>query len=170
MARARRGGQKKIDFVEWSGTSGATLTLASSGANFAEVVSSTTAATLLRTRGEVIASIDGPVDNDQAAVSCGITVITEEQLAAGITSIPNPSSDLDADWLWHGFLLLMAQAGTGVGASLNVNNVTQRLTIDSKAMRRIRPTMSLAFVAHNVALGGTPAVDLLFAVRCLKGV
>ena len=170
MARARRGGGKKIDFVEWSGVSGATFVLASGGAGFAEVVQTLVAATLLRTRGEIIASIDGPVDNDQCSISAGIIVITEEQLAAGITSIPNPADDLNADWLWHGFILLMAQAGTGIGAALNANNVTQRLTIDSKAMRKLRPSNHLAFVADNTPLGGTPVVDIILAIRCLKGI
>ncbi len=91
-------------------------------------------------------------------------------MAAGAASIPNPASDLNADWLWHGFLLLQAQAGTGVGASLNVMQSVARLTIDSKAMRKLRPTNSLLFAAHNTALGGTPTVDLIVAARCLKGI
>jgi len=170
MARARRGGTKKIDFVEWSGQLGIEMAMASNVGAIITVITSLQAATLLRTRGEILASIDGPVDNDACSVACGITVVTEEQLAVGLTAVPDPAVDLDADWLWHGFIPLKAQAGTGVGASLNVVGVAHRLTIDSKAMRKLRPTNSLVFAAKNSGLAGTPAVDLVVAVRCLKGI
>jgi len=65
---------------------------------------------------------------------------------------------------------LQAQAGTGVGASLNAIQAAARLSVDSKAMRKLRPSNSLLFAAHNTALGGTPTVDLIVAIRCLKGI
>ena len=110
-----------------------------------------------------MASIDGPTDGDQAVIAVGLIVVTEEQLATGVGAISDSAADLDAEWLWHGFLLLQAQA-----ANLE-HGVVDRLTIDSKAMRRFKQTQSLAFVVSATSLSGTPATDVIIAVRQLFG-
>ncbi len=78
MARSHRGGAKKIDYVEWSGLLGTGQVLTVNATVVSEVVNSTVAATFLRVRGEIVASIDGPTDGDKSATAVGIIVVTEE--------------------------------------------------------------------------------------------
>ncbi len=164
---ARRAG-RRTDYT-WQGSHGV-LSLAATGSGIVTINTPSSSSTVTRSRGEVLAQIDGPVDNDQADVTCGLIVVTPEQLAAGATSIPDPFTDMDAEWIWHGFLLVQANAGTGVGASLNALSVVARLTIDSKAMRRIKQNQSVVFVVKNTNLGGTPTVDVFVGCRQLFGV
>ncbi len=121
-------------------------------------------ATLTRCHGEILASIDGPVATDALVVGLGLMVVTEEQLAVGATAIPNPSDDLDADWFWHGFIPLSSQ-----GSVQDQQNNVGRLTVDSKAMRKMKQTMSIALVIDNGTLTGTPAIDVSFGIRNLFG-
>ncbi len=162
MARARSRAGRRADYT-WQGTC-FSVALASSAQSISEsfVVGSTS--TLMRSRGSVIGSVDGAVDNDKACVAVGLIVVTEEQLAAGAASVPSPHDDLDAEWIWHGFLLLQAQ-----GTSTDQPGLTSRLEIDSKAMRRMKQTQSIVFAADNTPLAGTPAVDVTFGVRHLVG-
>jgi len=166
MARGRSRGTKKIDFTQWEGDSGSAAAIASAGTNSDTLATSTQASTLLRTRGEIVASIDGPTDGDRCSVACGILVATEEQVAVGSTAMPDPAADLDADWLWHGYLLMLSQAVTELSGNVTL---ARRLTIDSKAMRRMHPTTSLVMRVTNTALTGTPAVDVVWATRHLFG-
>jgi len=161
MARARSG--RRTDYT-WQGvTFGATLAAAG---NVTQVITTPQASsTVMRLRGELVASIDGPVDNDKVAINCGIIVVTEEQVAGGASTMPSPAGDLDAEWIWHGFLLLLSQA---VVATAQLTQAA-RLTIDSKAMRRIKQTQSVILIVENTSLAGTPATDVMGGVRALFG-
>ena len=165
---ARRDGRRMRDLT-WSGLGGTTKQVTAGSLASSTVVSLADTQTLLRTRGEILGQIDGPVDGDATIVGCGLIVVTEEQVAVGTTSMPDPIQDLDAEWLWHGFLVLAAQAGTGVGGSLNVNSAVARLSVDSKAMRRMKQSQSVALVLRNSVLSGTPTVDVNAAFRVLFG-
>ena len=63
---------------------------------------------------------------------------------------------MEAEWIWHGFLLLKAQ-----GTSTDAPGLTARLEIDSKAMRRVKANTVCVFAAHGVSITGTPAVDVI---------
>ena len=89
-------------------------------------------------------------------------MVTEEQLAVGATAIPNPGADFDADWMWHGGISLIDE-----GAFPDF--VGGRLTIDSKAMRKIKQSMSVALVVANSSSVGTPAIDFEGYLRILFG-
>ena len=162
---ARRSGRKS-DFT-WQGLSGATAAVLTNAARIDAVNTPSVASTLMRSRGEVLASIDGPTDGDSCVAIFGLIVGTEEQVSIGATAFPDPANDMDAEWIWYGSILLFAQAGTGLGASLNALSVVGRLTIDSKAMRRMKQTQSVVMVTRNLTLAGTPAVDVNFAIRQL---
>ena len=160
MARGR-----KVGSVTWQGScAGASIAAGSSLLSVINIPSSSS--TLLRTRGEVVASIDGPTDGDKTCVGMGLIVVTEEQTTVGVSAVPNPLSDLDAEWIWHGFLLLMAQ-----GATEDSNVVTNavRLTVDSKAMRKIKQTQDIVLITGLANQAGTPAVDIMFGIRQLFG-
>ena len=161
MARGASG--RRTDYI-WNGT-GVGLSISSGGSQLSDITGQFGAAgTIFRVRGELLASIDSPTDGAKVLITAGIIRITEEQLAVGITAVPNPLADLDADWLWHGFVPLMfvtPDAASGEAAG--------RLVIDSKAMRKMRQGELLGMVVDSNALTGTDAVDIVFGVRILFG-
>ena len=128
------------------------------------VFTTTIPQTLMRLRGRIGAIIDGPTAGDAVCLPCGMIVGTEEQVATGITGFPNPGDDLDAEWVWHGFLVLLAG-----GTADDQAGGTDRLEIDSKAMRKMKQSQSLVFILTNEALSGTAAVDVALGVRGLTG-
>ncbi len=91
------------------------------------------------------------VSSDQGAVfesqmgAVGFVIISDVALAAGVTSIPGPFSELNDDgwFVWVPFLL----EGT-IGLS---GQVGQTFEFDSKAMRRIEEGFSIAVVLENSA-------------------
>ncbi len=157
MARRSR---RRNDY-RWIGATGGAAMASGASSALVTVISTQSAFTLMRIRGEAVASIDGPVANDKVIVAIGLIIVTDAAVAAGAASIPTPATDLNSSWIWHGFFPLVAQ-----GAD-DAEGVVMRQTIDSKAMRKIGNLESMVVVAENVALAGTPAVDIAWGVRCL---
>jgi len=154
---------RRTDYT-WSGNS-VGLAIAANGTTLTSIVVVGSAGTIMRSRGELVASIDGPVDNDKTLVAFGLIKVTEEQVVVGFTSVPNPNDDPDAAWLWHGFIPLGSQAIVNQAAGYEVG----RLTVDSKAMRKMKQTEAIALVIDNLALAGTPAIDVVGGFRILIG-
>ena len=105
MARSRSG--RRPDYT-WQGNPAMGLSTASGASGLAIIATLGVSGTLVRLRGAVLASIDAPSDGDKIVVGVGIMVVTEEQLAIGVTAIPSPTEDLDADWVWYGLIPLQA--------------------------------------------------------------
>ena len=74
---ARRFSSGRCTDYSWSGGS-QIAAMASGTATALVVVTFNTPLTLMRVRGEAVASIDGPVDGDKATVAAGLIVVTEE--------------------------------------------------------------------------------------------
>ena len=101
MARNSRG--RRPDY-EWFGTSIAQSI--SSGSSTVDVIlTAGSALTVVRLRGSLVCSIDGPVDGDKVQVGYGIIVVSEEQVAIGTGAISNPgdAGDFDVLWQWMGY-------------------------------------------------------------------
>ena len=147
----------------WTGNTGVAALASGGTADFGGVATNTQAATIVRIRGQLLASIDGPVDGDKVVVAAGFIAVTEEQVAVGPTAIPSPLSDLDAEWIWHGFLLMQSQ---GVVATQDTTQMA-RLMIDSKAMRKLKQSQEAHLIVHASSLSGTPATDVMMGIRVL---
>ncbi len=164
MARARRSSGRRTDYA-WNGGSllmnNLTATKVVGG-----MVTVNQSSTLMRARGEIKAGLDGPTDGMVGAVGFGLIVGSDDQLAAGQTAFPSPVSDLDADWLWHGWILLHAFSAT-TNESFGAQHGT--LSIDSKAMRKVRQNDQIILAAEVDVLSGSPAVDAVAAIRFLFG-
>ncbi len=158
MPRGKRSGRRP-DY-EWQGLAFSLNSIAEANV-FQGVAVVNGAATLMRVRGEILASIDAPTDGDQKVLGFGIMIVTDAQLAAGPTSVPSPLTVMDGDWLWHGFIPLVAQA-----ANLE-HTVAGRLTIDSKAMRKLKPNDNVVMIVDGLNIAGTPVADATLGVRAL---
>ena len=160
---ARRSSGRRTDYT-WNGAQVGGPLAANAQSAFQIVGPLGTAGTIMRNRGELICALDGPSAGDAVTVFFGLIVVTEEQLAVGVTAIPNPGADFDADWLWIGTIPLLAQ-----GAVEDQAGTSGRLIVDSKAMRRIKQSQSVALACASSVTTGTPAIDFEGFVRTLFG-
>ena len=108
--------------------------------------------TVVRTRLMVKLCSDQVAASENPFGAFGIIVTTEQATAAGAASIPNPSTDGDADWFVHQPLFapftFLSSAGVFDNDRLHV--------IDSKAMRKVGNNQDLAFMYDmNTGVGGT---------------
>ncbi len=82
----------------------------------------------------------------------GHIVVKDSAAAVGITAIPTPSTDTDADWhVWQGMISdFVFVTGVGFDAQAGV-----QYPIDSKGMRKVGPDDDLAVVfEQSASVGG----------------
>ena len=90
------------------------------------------AGTILRTRGRISFTIDGPVANDACIVSWGIMIADDDRVAAGATAFPDPGDDSTVGkWFAYGVAPLIS-----AGAVEDTGNNALSYEFDSKAMRK----------------------------------
>jgi len=163
-----RGRGRRTDY-EWEGIGAGAAMFGSlqTTASVQELISIQIPATIMRIRGEFLAFLTtSAAANSVKAIGVGITLVSNEALAAGAASIPDPLSDLNADWMWHGFALL-GRVSTTEDESAGLTSV--RLEIDTKAMRKVKPNTSLVFVVSPLNLSGTETARAVIGARVLLG-
>ena len=107
-------------------------------------------ATIIRTRGTIQLLTDQGGAQEGGAIFFGMKLQNEKARATGATAVPGPFSQPDQDWFVHEILPWNTLGLTAVGV---VNPGFERV-VDSKAMRKVKGSDSLIFVAENaVALG-----------------
>ncbi len=159
----RRGGHQLVRSGSTRSKEWETVCLASSPLDLAigtvlvfELFRVLSAETLLRTRGQIMASFDSSAVNEAATIAAGIAFVSTRALLAGAASVPRPSSEGGYPWLWHGWFDVSSVPSVG-GASISGEGLVQRLMVDSKAMRKVKEdeSMILAFeMCDSVDLGG----------------
>ncbi len=164
---ARRRGGRGPDY-DWAGVCGAVV-----GADLApgvDIIGSgsfvfATAGTLVRARGYVGGQLDTAGVDERVLIAMGLIMVSENAAAAGTASVPNPLDDAGEDWIWFGHLWM----SSGAEAAVNENSLFDRKEIDSKAMRRVKVSETLVFVASvcdSADMGGT--FDLQYGLRILQ--
>jgi len=166
MARRRTGFQKKIETVHW--TYGSFVLGGAAGATAVNVLSAQhLPETLMRMRGEWIASFDGALAGaNGVAVTGGLIQVPE---GTGATVLWSPITDGDAPWIWWDTIhLIYEEYVTDVVQSAMVSS--GRRVIDSKAMRKFRNT-ELQFVLESATISGFNAANIhaTGSVRVLSG-
>ena len=169
MAR-RSGFQKVIDQKEWtSALHGrmATLDLDEGDVALGDIgILLTLPVTLLRTRGRVMMSLDSGGLNEHVSVAIGIIVVSENAFDQGAPGVPSPVTDGQDDWLWHDYM----QVTSGEETAIFSDYLVDRISVDSKAMRKLRAGELLAVVAEvadSVDQGGN--VTITYGFRQLLG-
>ncbi len=155
---------RRADYT-WQGLAAGGFVVDAIGAagSFVQVALMATAGTIMRCRGNILATLDVGAASDKAVIGMGLIVATESQVTAGTTAIPSPLTDLDEKWIWHSFGCLQNESGAQ-GDELGTQ---QRFEVDSKAMRRFKQTESLLLVFDVVVLAGSPTVDVVGGIRAL---
>jgi len=120
--------------------------------------------TLVRVRGEIFGQL-GAASNaqgDAIILSHAIMVVDAKAFAVGTTAVPLPLSSNSEDFLWFGTQFLVQNDQTTV---LNNSSNFDKLTVDSKAMRKITLNQVLVLVSEMVAIQGGGGEDCNFALN-----
>jgi len=104
--------------------------------------------TIVRTRGMITVIPQAFTADVNMTGAIGVGIVTDEALAAGVGSMPEPFTD--ADWggwyVWRSFSYHLEFADA---TGLNFPNWS--FEIDSKAMRKVSPNESLVIIAESQA-------------------
>ena len=152
----------------WGGGPGGTtlVSLSATGSSILGAgITSSIQLTVLRIRGLFHAYIigGGTADGDGFFGAVGIGKCTAAAFAVGITAMETPITEANWDgWLWHSYFSVYRGDLDGGGNSES----TQRIVIDSKAMRKFGDE-EIIFAAVEVVETGTSVVGVRLDTRML---
>ncbi len=123
--------------------------------------------TIVRIRGFVLVMLNSSAASSGASILVmGIKLVSGAALAGAANEVP--FTDIGSDWIWWSAVNINLAAGGSAGApNVDGSTVTQRLEIDSKAMRKVPLNAVLVFVSQNVVVTSTQTVDVDAAMRVL---
>ncbi len=162
---ARRSG-RVIDFKAWAAISGQTTSIAAAQTTTFASLSFTFSATILRLRGWWMVSLDGAADTDINQVVLGIGVVSTDAVAGA--ALPDPSQEPEFPWVfWDTATVAAILPDAGSAQDFAFNMAVTRQVIDSKAMRKVRPSQSLVAVVQTTS--AAPVDVTVGPVRVLFG-
>jgi len=163
---ARRG--KKIDTVHWSGFTGVATALSAGTLGIIVATGLHTPETILRTRGTVVATLDG-AQPPGVGVNIGIGMhLVQQGVGSGVST--SPLTDPDANWFFYtSFALLYEEMVIDVISAQIAS--AYREVIDSKAMRKLPQSTDVQMVIENATITGLLAgtVNVFVDGRVLSG-
>jgi len=152
--RLPRGGGKKIDFKQWGSITGLIAELSANQTTISGSLAFTVPATILRFRGYVAAMFDESMQaGDQLILTFGLGLFSTDAVALGATAMPEPANEPEFPWIWWKEMRLDAFAAAAVSTYGSTN---QRYEVDSRAMRKVKPGESFAFVVQATGAQGAP--------------
>jgi len=166
-ARGRARAGKTIDNLRWTGGNAIVASALTAGSvAVVALAAGVPRETIMRTRGEVLVTLDGQqTPSGLVLISMGLVLVPEGQ---GTTVIWDPFGDSEAPWFWF--------RETFVGYDEGVTDVidfpgmtTSRMIVDSKAMRRANVDEEIQFVVTNTTVDGARQVNVGAAFRFLLG-
>ncbi len=161
---ARRG--KKIETVRWTGDVLCSGTALASGAHDAnelyQVGDQEAAPTILRTHLEfAIWAVSTQVPGRATHWAMGLHVVPK---GTGTTILILPLTESEADWFVHRTGVLGYEEP--VADAIDVPGMSfQRLTIDSKAMRKLKPGQEIQLVVSSLTVSGLVAMNTNWACQ-----
>ena len=163
--RSRGRHEKVIDTLRWGGASH-TFSGQAAGSVAQVFVTDGAVETLMRIRGEIVSYADGATAPPVGA-HCALGALVV-QAGSGTTVIQKPITDPDAPWLFYEqWFIGYEEMVTDV---VDVPGITSfRKTIDSKAMRVLRPGREVQLVYEQATLLGADEVNTVFTMRVLLG-
>ncbi len=150
---------KKIDFKEWTSLPSIIVAVSTDTTIIFGSIGFTFPATILRCRGYVQAAFDasGLSVGDRMRLIFGLGLVSTDAFTAGAASVPDPAEEPGYPWLWYGMMQLAAESTT---LSDTWGPQAQRLEVDTKAMRKVKPNETLVMVVQSTAAAGAPGVNV----------
>ena len=126
------------------------------------------AGTVLRCRGYVQGFFDSTKQvGDDILLTFGLGIVSTDAFAVGASAFPDPSGEPEYPWLWWGQMSLFASIAAGNEAW---GTSAQRLEVDTRAMRKVKPRESLAWICESTSASGAPLTVVHFGqTRVLFG-
>ena len=157
---------KKIDHTSWDLFSSTFSAQTAGSAALTAISAGTVPVTLMRARGELLASIDGvSAPGKLVRVTYGVHRVPE---GTGTTVLTEPFGDPNADWWIYGTGVLGYEEG--VVDAVDYPGLTSfRHVIDNKAMRKIPPDAEFQLVVTNTSLQSSSAINVAAGIRFLLG-
>ena len=164
--RGNRGPRRKTSWFDFASLQTDFTGLA---ANSALLFSSLNAAalalrpfTIVRTRGLLTVTTDQIAATERPFGAFGISVVTDQATAIGITAVPQPGDDAGSDefLLWEPW-----SANVQLGSNIGFADLGRTFVLDSKAMRKVDIGQDVVAVMDNQS--NTDAVDFALTYRML---
>ena len=122
--------------------------------------------TAIRHRGHVDAFLRSATAIGDGFIGAhAIGIVSVAAFTAGVASCPTPITEISWDWIWHQFFDVRIITGT-IADGVNAANVSSRIDIDSKAMRKFGLDEVL-FGVTEVVESGTADMEIQADVRSL---
>ncbi len=104
--------------------------------------------TVVRTRFELDLSSDQSAAIEKQRAAVGIAVVSDQSVAIGVTAVPTPSTDMGSNlWLTHQIIYADETALT------DRTRRATRMSIDSKAMRKVEVGQDVIVVVETLPIG-----------------
>ncbi len=104
--------------------------------------------TIVRTRGRIFLRSDQLATSEDYDVAYGMTVVTDQASAVGVTAIPTPINEMESDWFVYE--QLVGRFSFATSAAFNESGVGK--DFDSKAMRKVDLGSDMVVVAEPSAV------------------
>ncbi len=168
MARRTFTQRKTIDNKQWDAIPATRLSESTTNTFLGGSIAFNVPATILRCRGQVWAAMDATKQvSDLFGVVVALGILSTDAVTLGATAAPDPGGEPEYPWLWWGQMLLEAFVAAGTEAW---GTSAQRLEVDTKGMRKVKPGQSLVWVAQVNVASGAPLITIeLGQVRVLIG-
>ena len=149
---------------EWTFIPSISLDLTAAGTSLGGSIGFVEARTVLRCRGELVITSEAGTNGDEALIVAALAVVSSDAFAAGAGSVPDPGAEGEYPWLWWRSVPIFVEGNDYDSAG------AARVMVDTKAMRKMKPRESLAWVVQYVDVSGTPPMKVMIAhTRVLLG-
>jgi len=126
--------------------------------------------TFLRGLGEILVAPTGNgtfAAQDAARLTIGLAIITADAAALGLTAVPDPDDEPDYDWLWwYSTTVQFEGSADAPGQEIALTN---RIRLETKAMRKVKPQMAVVMIGQYVDVNGAPPMSVSATMRFLVG-
>ena len=163
---ARRSG-RRADYQWQAGatiSSGVDIATGTATAGNAGIINILAPATISRIHGHIFFQLDTTAVDERVVICYGLIIVSENALGAGVASMPHPFTDAEVSWIAHGF----ASVSSLAEAAVQPDALFTRVEVDSKAMRKVKPTEQLVLVVESViSVDQAGTWDMMAAFRVL---
>ena len=118
----------------------------------------TQADTVVRSYLGLLVQSDQIAAAEEGVGAIGVALVSADAFAAGVASLPGPTSDFDFPWWMHGFLPWSIVNGVAYSAFSG--------ELETKSQRKTKPAQTLVLVAENPH--GSFGMELVFGWRLLS--
>jgi len=146
---------------QWGGLPGVLFTFTSAGTQQSPRLDFAAPRTIVRMLGDVVVQFgsNAIVAGDAAVLTLAIGIVSTDAAILGATAMPDPADEPDYPWLfWKSVPMFSSDSIASAGELTGAAGSSERVRVDVKSQRMVKPGQSLTWVGQYVDDTGTPAV------------